>query len=158
MRAPSLYSHFESKNAIYDAMFGDAWTDCQGALNSAFGTPPRSARGAMKFYARTFFDFAVSDLARHQLMNQRTIPGFHPSPESYAPAVAVLEGLRAALAVHGVQRQEDVDLYVALVGGLIDAQLANDPGGDRWGRLLQRTIDMFADNLGIAPHDARRRL
>ena len=56
------------------------------------------------------------------------------------------------------KRQEDVDLYVALVGGLIDAQLANDPGGDRWGRLLHRTIDMFADNLGIQPHDPRRRL
>ena len=26
MRAPSLYSHFPSKNAIYDAMFADAWT------------------------------------------------------------------------------------------------------------------------------------
>lgn len=24
MRAPSLYSHFASKNAIYDAMFGQA--------------------------------------------------------------------------------------------------------------------------------------
>ena len=158
MRAPSLYSHFESKNGIYDAMFGDAWADCQGVMNGAFGTPPRTGRGALQFFARTFFDFAVSDLARHQLMNQRTIPGFQPSAESYAPAVAVLEGLRAALAVHGVKRQEDVDLYVALVGGLIDAQLANDPGGDRWGRLLQRTIDMFADNLDIQPHDARRRL
>ena len=26
MRAPSLYTHFDSKNAIYDAMFGDAWS------------------------------------------------------------------------------------------------------------------------------------
>ena len=26
MRAPSLYTHFASKNAIYDAMFADAWT------------------------------------------------------------------------------------------------------------------------------------
>ena len=25
MRSPSLYTHFESKNAIYDAMFGQAW-------------------------------------------------------------------------------------------------------------------------------------
>jgi len=158
MRAPSLYSHFESKNAIYDAMFGDAWADCQGVMNGAFGKPPRTGRGALQFFARTFFDFAVSDLARHQLMNQRTIPGFQPSAESYAPAVAVLEGLGAALATHGIKRQEDVDLYVALVGGLIDAQLANDPGGDRWGRLLHRTVDMFADNLGIQPHDPRRRL
>ena len=26
MRAPSLYTHFASKHAIYDAMFADAWT------------------------------------------------------------------------------------------------------------------------------------
>ena len=26
MRAPSLYTHFPSKHAIYDAMFADAWT------------------------------------------------------------------------------------------------------------------------------------
>jgi hypothetical protein len=36
-----------------------------------------------------------------------------------------------------------------MVGGLIDAQLANDPGGDRWGRLLDRAIDMYVDDLGI---------
>ena len=26
MRGPSLYSYFDSKNAIYDAMFGQAWS------------------------------------------------------------------------------------------------------------------------------------
>ena len=46
-------------------------------------------------------------------------------------------------------RQADIDLCVAVIGGLIDAQLANDPGGDRWRRLLDRAIDMFADNLGV---------
>lgn len=149
MRAPSLYTHFDSKNAIYDAMFGQAWTDFLEVAKTASGHAPRSARAALRLYGRIFFDFAVSDLARHQLMNQRTIVGFEPSPESYAPAVAVLEGLRTNLASHGVTRQEDADLYVALVGGLVDAQLANDPGGHRWERLLDRTMDMYADNLGL---------
>ena len=27
IKAPSLYSHFASKHAIYDAMFGDAWQE-----------------------------------------------------------------------------------------------------------------------------------
>ena len=27
IRAPSLYSHFASKHAILDAMFGEAWTE-----------------------------------------------------------------------------------------------------------------------------------
>jgi len=149
MRAPSLYTHFDSKNAIYDAMFGQAWTDFLEVAKASYAQAPRSARAAIRFYARTFFDFAVQDLARHQLMNQRSIIGFEPSPEAYAPAVAVLEHLRTNLVPHGVTRQEDVDLYIALVGGLVDAQLANDPGGHRWERLLDRTIDMYADNLGL---------
>jgi AcrR family transcriptional regulator len=148
MQAPSLYSHFASKNAIYDAMFAQAWTECLEVMSAAAGTRARGRRAALRLFARTFFDFAVSDLARHQLMNQRTITGFDPSNESYAVSVAVLDLLRSNLAPHGVTRQQDIDLYVALVGGLIDAQLANDPGGDRWGRLLNRTIDMFDHNLG----------
>jgi AcrR family transcriptional regulator len=151
MRAPSLYTHFESKNAIYDAMFAEAWTECLAVMSKAAAGLPSSPRAAMRLYARTFFDFSVSDLARHQLMNQRTIVGFEPSPEAYAPAVATLELVHTNLAAHGVTKQEDIDLYVAIVGGLIDAQLANDPGGDRWSRLLDRAIDMLADNLGIAP-------
>jgi AcrR family transcriptional regulator len=151
MQAPSLYSHFASKNEIYDAMFGQAWTECLGVMRAAADTSPRGRRAALRLYARTFFDFAVSDLARHQLMNQRTIVGFEPSTQSYAISVAVLEVLRENLAVHGVTGQQDIDLYVALVGGLIDAQLANDPGGERWGRLLNRAIDMFDQNLGNEP-------
>ena len=149
MRAPSLYSHFESKNAIYDAMFATAWTECLAVITVAAGSPATSPRAAMRRVARAFFDFSASDLSRYQLMNQRTIFGFEPSAESYAPAVATLEVLRAALAAQNVTRQADVDLCVAVIGGLIDAQLANDPGGDRWSRLLDRAIDMLADNLGV---------
>jgi hypothetical protein len=87
-------------------------------------------------------------------MNQRTIPGFEPSPESYAPAVAVLDRFRSQLADLGVAREEDVDLCTAMIGGLVDAQLANDPGGDRWGRLLGRAVDMLADNLGLPPDNS----
>lgn len=149
MRAPSLYTHFASKNAIYDAMFADAWTECLELTKVAEKLPPRTARAALRYYARTFFDFAVADLARHQLMNQRTIPGFAPTADAYAPAVTVLERLHERLAAFGITRDQDIDLYTAIIGGLIDAQLANDPGGDRWGRLLDRGIDMFADNLGV---------
>jgi AcrR family transcriptional regulator len=150
MRAPSLYTHFASKNAIYDAMFAAAWTECLDVtLAAERARPPRTARAALRFYARTFFDFAVADLARHQLMNQRTIAGFTPSDEAYAPAVTVLERLRERLAAFGIRRGQDVDLFTAIVGGLVDAQLANDPGGDRWGRLLNRAVDMYADNLGL---------
>ena len=149
MRAPSLYSHFESKNAIYDAMFGQAWTEFLELSHSADTPRPRTARSALRRYARVFFDFAVADLPRHQLMNQRTIPGFVPSEQSYAPAVAVIRLLRERVAPYGISRDQDIDLFTAIVGGLVDGQLANDPGGDRYARLLDRAIDMYADNLGL---------
>ena len=155
MQPPSLYTHFASKNAIYDAMFGDAWTQFLEYRKAALAEEPRTSRAAMRFYARVFFDFAVEFPARHQLMNLRTIPGFTPSPDAYAPSVAVMEDFIARMARHGVRRQEDIDLFVAIVSGLIDSQLANDPGGTRWSRLLDRAINMYADNVGIVDERSR---
>ncbi|TLP94889.1 TetR/AcrR family transcriptional regulator [Nesterenkonia salmonea] len=149
MRAPSLYSHFDSKNAIYDAMFGQAWSECLAHFESVKEQVPPGAREAVRFAARTFFDFAVRDLARHQLMNLRTIPGFDPSEENYAPAVAALDLVREIFHRHGITAPEELDLFTALIGGLVDSQHANDPGGDRWARLLDPAVDMFADHLGL---------
>jgi len=157
MRPPSLYSHVDSKNAIYDAMFAQAWTECLAQMRASEATCPPDSGGALRHYARAFFDFATSDLARHQLMNQRTIPGFEPTPAAYAPAVETLDLARTRLATHGVTTQPDLDLYVAIVGGLIDAQLANDPGGDRWSRLLDRAIDMFATDIGVGTSGREKR-
>jgi AcrR family transcriptional regulator len=155
MRAPSLYSHFAAKNAIYDAMFGQAWAECHQVMLALENGRKRTPRATLRLYARSFFEFAVSDLARHQLMNQRTIPGFEPSAEGYAPAVATLDEVRTRLRALGVTRAQDIDLYTAMIGGLIDAQLANDPGGRRWARLVDRTADMFADNVGLPHEDLR---
>jgi hypothetical protein len=101
-------------------------------------------------------DFAVADLVRFQLMNQRVVTDFRPSPEAYAPSVRVLEMFRTRLRAIGVRNQADVDLCVALVGGLVDAQFANDPGGRRWTRLLPRAVDMFADEVGLPGPKLRR--
>jgi AcrR family transcriptional regulator len=154
MRAPSLYSHFDSKHAIYDAMFGQAWTEALQVFREAMADEPADSREMLRLAARTFFDFAVSDLPRHQLMNLRTIPGFEPSPQAYAPAIEALELTRQAFERHGITAQEDLDLYVAIVGGLVDSQHANDPGGDRWRRLVDRAVDMFHDSLHL--HDQYR--
>jgi AcrR family transcriptional regulator len=155
MQAPSLYSYFPSKLAIYDAMFGQAWTQYSEAFAAAELTLPRSARAAIKKIAQLFFEFAIASPPRYQLMNERLIPGFVPSAESYAPAVDVLERVRGHLRTFGVDDPGDVDLLLALIGGLINAQLANEPGGDRWARLVDKAVDMFADNLGL-PGSSRR--
>ena len=45
MRAPSIYTHFESKHAIYDAMFGQGWTEYEQLAQAQLADlPPGSAR------------------------------------------------------------------------------------------------------------------
>jgi hypothetical protein len=100
---------------------------------------------------RVFFDFAIVNPVRHQLINQRTIPGFEPSPESYAPSVRVYE--RGVQVLHdlGLTDQSDSDIWGAMILGMINQQLANDPGGTRWSALLDRAIDIWADGVGLPP-------
>jgi AcrR family transcriptional regulator len=151
MRAPSLYTHFESKHAIYDAMFGQAWSDYEQVALAELSELPKAPRAAIRRAARVFFDFAVANPARHQLMNQRTIPGFEPSAESYAPAVRVLELGRQLFRNLGLTDPADFDIWTAITVGLVNQQLANDPGGTRWSVLLDRTIDFWADGVGLPP-------
>jgi AcrR family transcriptional regulator len=129
MRSPSLYTHFESKNAIYDAMFGEAWSEYLRTCEERESAIPNAARKALLFMTQTFVDFAVAEPARFQLMNQRMVVDFAPSAASYAPSLEVMALFNRRLARIGVRRAGDVDLCVAIVGGLVESQLANDPGG-----------------------------
>lgn len=151
MRAPSLYSHFASKNAIYDAMYEQAWRQFLAQAGWTAGSLPGEPRARLAAIAVNYFDFAVSDLPRHQIMDVRTIPDFTPSAGTYAAAVECFDGMRAELRVIGVTEDADIDLFTALIGGLIEQQLANDPGGDRWRRQLSRVIGMFSDEVGLPP-------
>ena len=151
MRAPSLYSHFDSKRGIYDAMFGQGWIEYEQVARAELTNLPSARRAALRQIARGFFDFAVANPARHQLLNQRTIPGFVPSPESYAPAVRVLDLGRKTVGDLGVTDPGDFDIFAAMISGMINQQLANDPGGTRWSTLLDRAIDIWADGIGLAP-------
>ena len=149
MRPPSLYSHFASKAAIHDAMFGDAWTQFLAVVDETARDLPPEPRDRLRLMARTYFDHSVADLARHQVMEERVLPDFVPSEEAYAPSLAVMERLRDLMAGIGITSAADIDLWVAVLGGLVSAQLANDPGGDRYRRLLDRAVDMYADDVGL---------
>jgi AcrR family transcriptional regulator len=146
LRAQSLYVYFPSKHAIYDAMFLEANRELlDRRLSVDLDDDPVIA---LRQTARQFVDFCTEDLARYQLLFQRTIPGFEPSEESYAVAREVLDGGRRALAGVGVTESADVDLYTGLISGLVAQQNANEPGGDRWTRQLDRAIDMYLAEVG----------
>jgi AcrR family transcriptional regulator len=149
MRAPSLYQYFPSKHAIYDAMFGQGTRDALEVVAAPIETS--DTREMLREIARRMFNFATSDPARAQLLFQRTVPGFEPSPEAYAPAVEMYTEVQGMLASHGITDADAMDLWTAFVGGLVTQQLANDPGGTRWARLIDRAVDMFLAYVGSAP-------
>jgi AcrR family transcriptional regulator len=154
MRAQSLYSYFDSKEAIYDALFGYGSTEKLERHKALELTD--DPRENVRIGCRQFFDFCLEDPARYQLLYQRTIPGFEPSPESYAPAVEGLELTRRALIEAGADEPGDLDLYTGLLTGLIDQQISNDPGGDRWYRLLDEALDMYFARIDARKKDRKR--
>jgi AcrR family transcriptional regulator len=146
MRAPSLYQYFSSKHAIYDAMFAQA---AQQALDEIVAADDGGdLHVVLRAHAHRFFNFAVADPVRAQLLFQRTIPGFEPTPESYAPAVTLVERLREFFAARRITNPDALDAWTSLSAGLVSQQLANDPGGDRYGRLVDRFVDMFLFEFG----------
>ena len=141
---PTVYSYFESKHAIYDAMFGQAATAF--AARVAARDESGDDQAALEAGARLFVEFCTEDVPRYQLLFQHTIPGFAPSPASYAPAVRALNDTRAALARHGFTEPRHLDMWTARMSGLVDQQISNDPGGDRWIRLIDDFAAMFVDH------------
>jgi AcrR family transcriptional regulator len=138
---PTVYAYFDSKNAIFDAMFGEAaqsFADLKAELPVT-----DNPRQDLLAETKAFVEFCTSDVARYQLLFQHSVPGFTPSPESYAPAVGALEFTRGLLVRNGVRDPRQLDIWTAVTTGLVDQQISNDPGGDRWSRLLDDVLQMF---------------
>jgi AcrR family transcriptional regulator len=142
MEPQSLYTYFASKHAVYDNLFADANRELLVRLEGIeIGGEPREA---LRTIARLFVTFAAEDQARYELLFMRTIPDFEPTTESYAVAVEVFAKGRSVLTTAGLCDDADFDLWTALVAGLASQQLANDPGGERYVRLIDDATTMFA--------------
>jgi AcrR family transcriptional regulator len=149
MAAPSIYSYFDSKDAIYDAMFAQGYRE----FRKLEGREPGSdLHEELQMRACEFVRFCTEDPARYQLLFQRTVPGFEPSAESWALAQEAYRCGHAGLAVHGVTAQADLDMFTALLTGLVDQQLSNDPGGQRWIGLVDDAADMLVAHLTMTRH------
>jgi AcrR family transcriptional regulator len=153
MRPPSLYWYFDSKQAIYDAMFAEGNRQLLARLGEQ--SWPADPAAILRLCARVFVAFSAEDVARYQLLFQRTIPDFEPSPASYALARQVFEQMQLRFAAAGLDDPAQFDLWTALVAGLSAQQTSNDPGGDRWLRLIDEAADMYADHVLGRPTPGR---
>ncbi|GHE30817.1 hypothetical protein GCM10017673_36960 [Streptosporangium violaceochromogenes] len=149
VKPPSLYKYFPSRNAVYDALFRQGQEGYLDAVRRGAEPyePGLAALGAsLEAGARWIMEHQV--LA--QLLFWRPVPGYVPSPESYAPATAVHEHF-ARLVKGVVERgelhpaaagEEGLDLLSSLIAGPISQQLSNQPGvtyeRGRFTRLVSR--------------------
>ena len=170
IRTPSLYVYFPSKHALYDALFargareiGQVVGDESARLLASLDDDPqRPVEDVLLEAAATFVRWAVEHPAYTQLLFWRPVPGFEPSAESFAPAIAMVEiskqrfaelqrrgFLRADAAIDDVQRD-----WVVLMTGVVTRQLANEPdaGFDKgkFTTALSALIGMFAHHYGTA--------
>lgn len=145
LRQPSLYAYIDSKVALYDAMFGQAAKTLLEHVNSwTYSAEPRQA---VRDACLALWEFADDHPVESQLLFERTVPGFEPSPASYAYAQEFLRFNTNLLLAAGVTDQGDIDIFTALIGGLLSQQQANEPGGDRWKRHLDAVLEMLFDHV-----------
>jgi AcrR family transcriptional regulator len=156
MQPPSLYQYFPSKMAIYDALFQRGNEQLRDAYRTAYdaaGTEGPLGRGLVA--ATAFCRWCLQHQVYSQLLFWRTIPGFEPSPEAFAPAQESIRDLRDHLqdlvdAGHlrpDVASDEGVALYSSMIAGVLSQQIANQPDASfedgRFIRLLPVVLEMF---------------
>jgi AcrR family transcriptional regulator len=160
MKPPSLYTYFDSKHAIYDALFRMGFE----AFHRKMTEETRRGQGIQTFLSSlisTYMAFALENYDLFQLMFQRPVPGFVPSEESLEISFSILQKGRdetsAELRLHNIETptpiNETTDLIISMMHGLTEMQLANSPdapvGEGRFGGLIHHSVHLFLDAWNI---------
>lgn len=156
MRPPSLYQYFPSKMAIYDALFQRGAEQFLAAQRDAIAEAATDDVVELQLIGTTAFArWSMQNPVYSQLLFWRTIPGFEPSPEAFAPAQEALADLRKHLqaAVDAgrlhpdAASDEGVAVFTSVTSGVLSQQMANEPDAPfetgRFSRLLPVVLEMF---------------
>jgi AcrR family transcriptional regulator len=136
IRPPSLYVYFDSKNALYDALFERGWQELLAVLRAARDRMPApSPEDGFRAASEVFVRWAVEHPAYAPLMFWRPVPGFTPSERAYGPAIEIERMSRNFLSemqrLGGLRADVDLDLafrtWTAATSGVMTQQLANAP-------------------------------
>ena len=136
IRPPSLYVYFDSKQAVYDAVFARGWSQVLDTMER-LGLPDETTElpAYLLEFGERFVRWTVEHPVYSQLMGWRTVPGYVPSPEAYQPAVVVLArcgevmGRLQDLGLFDPQipLDEIVRMWTVVTSGVTSQQLANGP-------------------------------
>jgi AcrR family transcriptional regulator len=147
MRAPSLYTYFPSKIAIYEALYVRGIRIFRERVErdiQAYGVSWAAIRAALTNY----MSFAQEFPELYQLVFERPVPGFTPSQEGLDEGRRLIESSYRAMAqlvesgliVPGTSPEQANDLFVAIMHGLTALHIANEPqlpvGSGRFGSLI----------------------
>ena len=154
IRGPSLYKYFPSRHAVYDALFARALAAQHAALDAAVATTERGVP-TIRAGARAVVRWSVTNPALAQLLHWRPVPGFEPSPETFAASLRDMARMRAEFSeavargqlAPGADGDDAIRLYTVVLSGVISQQLANEPGASfddgAFSRLTDRALDLF---------------
>jgi AcrR family transcriptional regulator len=167
MRPPSVYKYFASLHDLYDALFARGNRRLASYVDEAVqDLDPGLAR--LLEASRAIMRWSMLNRGLASLLFWRPIPGFQPSPASYAVAQRLVERSRGDLstAVRNGELAPDADtdevfrLFTALSAGLCSQQLANEPDATYesglFTSLTDRTLDMFVQQHSTPTRKARR--
>jgi AcrR family transcriptional regulator len=149
LRQPSLYAYFDSKLELYDLMYAEALRQLLAAAEAELREPDDDPREALIEFVELCIRFSSSDVVRHQLLFERTIPGFKPSPESHELLVRFRGFAAARLDAAGVHGRVATDIFTGIVAGFTQQQVISQPGGERWLALARPAVEMLLAGLPV---------
>lgn len=162
MRTPSLYVYFDSKNALYDAVFARGWVAIREVMAPQYAAVAAADNLPVYFLesGQLFLRWMLEHPVHAALMSWRVVPGYEPSPEAYAPAVELIEASQASfdqLRSRGLfparaDVQHLLTAWTAVMSGVMTQQLANAPhepfDEGRFASLLPELAQMFLAHYG----------
>ena len=170
LRTPSLYEYFPGKMALYDALYrfgirlyaaGREHLAPITALPASFW---EHARGELEHY----MTFAQENPELYQLVFERPVPGFVPSPGSLEEGARILahsdqllkQALEQGNLALGLPPEQARDLFIGMMHGLTALHMANEPalpiGSGRFGSLIEAALALFQAAWNPSAHTERR--
>jgi AcrR family transcriptional regulator len=134
MSTPSLYTYFESKHALYDAVFHEGMQEFRQLVRRVRAEHPDPG-DVIHAVMQAYMDFADANPELYALLFERPVPGFVPSAESLSEASLLLEEageafqelLDSGSLVAGLPAAQTRDLFIAVAHGLTALRRANEP-------------------------------